>query len=47
MNINAGIKDLDANIRLTLAVENAEILQITIDNLKKIQGVATIKRVIH
>lgn len=47
MNINAGIKDLDANIRLTLAVENAEVLQVVIDNVKKIQGVATIKRLIH
>lgn len=47
LNINAGIHDLDANIRLTISVENAEVLQLTIDNLNKIQGVASIKRVIH
>ena len=38
---------LDAHIRLTLSVENAEILQNTIDNMNKVQGVAEIRRVIH
>ena len=44
---NANIMDLDAHIRLTLSVENAEILQNTIDNMNKVQGVAEIRRVIH
>lgn len=47
LNINAGIKDMEAQIKLTLSVENAELLQITIDNLNKIQGIYDIKRVIH
>ena len=47
LNINAGVHDMDANIKLTLSVENAELLQLTIDNLNKIQGVYEIKRVIH
>lgn len=47
LNINAGIHDLDAIIKLTLSVDNAETLQQCIDNLNKIQGIATIKRVIH
>lgn len=47
LNINAGIDDIDANIKMKLSVENAEVLQITIDNLNKIQGVYEIKRVIH
>ena len=47
LKINANIMDLDAHIRLTLSVENAEILQNTIDNMNKVQGVAEIRRVIH
>ena len=47
LKINANIVDLDAHIRLTLSVENAEILQNTIDNLNKVQGIAEIRRVIH
>lgn len=47
LNINAGIHDLDAVIKMTLSVVNAEMLQTCIDNLNKIQGIATIKRVIH
>lgn len=47
LNINAGIHDMDANIQLRLSVENAEVLQLTIDNLNKIQGIYEIKRVIH
>ena len=47
LNINAGIKDMEAQIKLTLSVENAELLQLTIDNLNKIQGIYEIKRVIH
>ena len=47
LNINAGIQDMEAHIKLTLSVENAELLQLTIDNLNKIQGIYDIKRVIH
>ena len=47
LNINASVQDMDAHIKLTLSVENAELLQITIDNLNKIQGIYDIKRVIH
>ena len=47
LNINANIEDVDANIKMRLSVENAEVLQITIDNLNKIQGVYEIKRIIH
>lgn len=47
LNINAGIQDMDASISLKLSVENAEVLQVTIDNLNKIHGVYEIKRVIH
>jgi len=47
LNINAHVKDLDAIIKLTLSVENAEVLQRTIDNLNRVQGIAEVKRVIH
>ena len=47
LNINAGIQDMDAHIQLKLSVENAEVLQTTIDNLNKIQGIYEIKRIIH
>ncbi len=47
LNINANVKDMDANIHLTLSVADAESLQITVDNLNKIQGIYEIKRVIH
>lgn len=47
LNINAGVHDIEANINLRLSVENAELLQLTIDNLNKIQGIYEIKRVIH
>ena len=47
LNINAGIQDMDAHIQLKLSVENAEVLQSTIDNLNKIQGIYEIKRIIH
>jgi len=47
LNINAGVQDMEANINLRLSVENAELLQLTIDNLNKIQGIYEIKRVIH
>lgn len=47
LNINAGVVDIDANIKMRISVENAEVLQVTIDNLYKIQGVYEIKRIIH
>ncbi len=47
LNINANVQNIDANIHLKLSVENAELLQTTIDNLNKIQGIYEIKRVIH
>lgn len=47
LNINASVKDMEALIKMTLSVENAELLQTTIDNLNKIQGIYEIKRVIH
>ena len=47
LNINANTTDLEADIHLTLSIENAEVLQLTIDNLNKIQGIYEIKRVIH
>jgi len=47
LNINAGVSDLDATIKLTISVENAETLQQTIDNLKRVQGISEVKRVIH
>lgn len=48
LNINASVKEsTEANIKLTLSVENAETLQLTIDNLNKVQGIYEIKRVIH
>ena len=48
LNINAGVKNnTEADIKLTLSVENADALQLTIDNLNKIQGIYEIKRVIH
>ena len=47
LNINAGIQDMDAHIQLKLSVENAEVLQTTIDNLNIIQGIYEIKRIIH
>jgi len=47
LNINASVEDMDAHVKLTLSVENAEALQITMDNLNKIQGIYDIKRVIH
>lgn len=47
LNINAGVHDMDANIQLRLSVDNAEILQQTIDNLMKVQGIYDIKRVTH
>lgn len=47
LNINAGIVNIDANIKMKLSVENAEVLQQTIDNLNKIQGIYEIKRIIH
>ena len=47
LNINAGVQDTEANVKLKLSVENAEVLQTTIDNLNKIQGIYEIKRVIH
>ena len=47
LNINAGIQDMDADIKLTLSVEDAEMLQTTIDNLNKIHGIYEIKRTIH
>ena len=48
LNINASVKDgMEADIKLSLSVESAEILQLAIDNLNKIQGVYEIKRVIH
>lgn len=47
LNINASVEDVDANIKMKISVENAEGLQLAIDNLNKIQGVYEIKRVIH
>lgn len=47
LNINAGVHDMEADIKLKLSVENAELLQLTINNLNKIQGIYEIKRVIH
>ena len=47
LNINAGVVDTEAQIQLKLSVENAELLQLTIDNLNKIQGIYNITRVIH
>ncbi|EMD16855.1 RelA/SpoT family protein [Eggerthia catenaformis OT 569 = DSM 20559] len=47
LNINASVNDLDADIKVSVSVENAEILQVTIDNLNKIQGISNVKRVIH
>ena len=47
LNINAGVVDTEAQIQLKLSVENAELLQTTIDNLNKIQGIYNITRVIH
>ncbi len=47
LNINAGVHDMEADVKLKLSVENAESLQLTINNLNKIQGIYEIKRVIH
>lgn len=47
LNINAGVSDMEAHIQLKLSLENAEILQVTIDNLNKISGIYEVKRVIH
>ena len=47
LNINAGVHDMEANIQLKLSIENAEMLQVTIDNLNKIAGIYEVKRVIH
>jgi len=47
LKINAGIHDLDAVIKVTLGVENADILQTTIDRLNMVQGIAEVRRVIH
>ncbi len=46
-NINAKVVSGEAEIHLTINVENAESLQVTIDNLNKIHGVFEIKRVMH
>ncbi len=47
LNINAGVVDSEAHIKLRLSVENATTLQVAFDNLNKISGVYEIKRVIH
>ncbi|MCD7839742.1 MAG: bifunctional (p)ppGpp synthetase/guanosine-3',5'-bis(diphosphate) 3'-pyrophosphohydrolase [Erysipelotrichaceae bacterium] len=47
LNINAGVVDSEAQIKLRLSVENATTLQVAFDNLNKIAGVYEIKRVIH
>lgn len=47
LNINAAVHDIDANVKLKISVDNAELLQLTIDNLNKIQGIYEIKRIIH
>lgn len=47
LNINANIQDVEAHVDLKISVESSDILQVTIDNLNKIQGVYDIKRVIH
>ncbi|MCD8028968.1 MAG: bifunctional (p)ppGpp synthetase/guanosine-3',5'-bis(diphosphate) 3'-pyrophosphohydrolase [Erysipelotrichaceae bacterium] len=47
LNINAGVVDSEAQIKLRLSVENASTLQVAFDNLNKIAGVYEIQRVIH
>lgn len=48
LNIHADVADdVKAIIKLKIAVEDAEQLQIAIDNLDRIQGIYEIKRVIH
>ncbi|MCD7892184.1 MAG: bifunctional (p)ppGpp synthetase/guanosine-3',5'-bis(diphosphate) 3'-pyrophosphohydrolase [Erysipelotrichaceae bacterium] len=47
LNINAGVVDSEAQIKLRLSVENATTLQVAFDNLNKIAGVYEIQRVIH
>ncbi len=46
-NINAKVTSGEAEIHLTINVENAEALQVTIDNLNKVHGIFDIKRVMH
>lgn len=46
-NINAKVVAGEAEILLTITVENAEALQLTIDNLNKVHGIFDIKRVMH
>ena len=46
-NINAKVVAGEAEIMLTINVENAESLQVTIDNLNKVHGIFDIKRVMH
>ncbi len=47
LNINAGVVDSEAQIKLRLSVEDASTLQVAFDNLNKIAGVYEIQRVIH
>lgn len=47
LSINAQNRDLDAIIKMSISVESAEVLQKIIDNLHKIQGIASVKRIIY
>ena len=48
LSVSAGAIDkVEARISLKISVNNAEVLQQTIDNLHRIQGIYEIKRVIH
>ncbi len=48
LNIHADVsEDIKAIIKVKIAVDDAEHLQQAIDNLDRIQGIYTIRRVIH
>lgn len=47
LNIHADVVDMQAIIKLKISVDSAERLQQAMDNLDRIQGIYSIKRVIH
>lgn len=47
LNIHADVVDMQAVIKLKISVDGAERLQQAIDNIDRIQGIYSIKRVIH
>lgn len=47
LNIHADVVDMQAVIKLKIAVPDAEGLQQAVDNIDKIQGIYEVKRIIH